>query len=342
MTLEMTGPYRYPNPRPEWLDRHKEDILEPDLPILDAHHHIWEQAGNPYGPRELLADLGTGHNVVGTVFVQAHYGHRTEGPEGLRCVGETERANAHAEAAAGGVRPAICRGIVAFADLRLGAGVEPVLQAHRAAAPVRLKGIRHLLSRDPNFPNGVAVRPAGAGLLGSPSFRTGLACLARHGLGFDAMLYHSQLAEPTAMAQALPDLPIVVDHFGCILGVGPYRGREKEAFAVWKAELRRLAQCSNVFMKLGGFGMIVCGFDYHERPDPPGSAELCEAWQPFFDVCIDLFGPERCMFESNFPVDKGMFSYPVVWNAFKRLASSASPNEKALLFHDTAARFYRL
>jgi predicted TIM-barrel fold metal-dependent hydrolase len=339
----MTGPYRYPSPRQGWLDRHREEIIDPALPILDAHHHVWQQAGNPYGPAELMADLRTGHNIIGTVFVQAHYAYRPDGPEELRSVGETERANAHAEdAAAAGAPEQICRGIVAFADLRLGDRVEPVLEAHRAAAPSRLKGIRHLLSRDPNFPNGVAVRPAEAGLLGTPAFRAGLACTARHGLTFDAMLYHSQLGELTDMARALPQLPIVIDHFGCILGVGPYRGREDESFAAWKADLANLAACPNVSMKLGGLGMIVCGFDYHERTDPPGSAELQAAWQPFFDVCLDLFGPSRCMFESNFPVDKGMFSYPVLWNTFKRLASGASADEKALLFRDTAIRFYGL
>ena len=341
--LDITGQYRYPTPRPAWLDRLLEPILEPDLPIIDPHHHLWEQDGNPYLLDAFAADLASGHNVRATVFVQAHYGYRADGPEILRPVGETEKIAAIARAAAArGVPARIAEGIVGFADLTLGEAVAPVIEAHMAVADGRFRGVRHSVSRDPNFPGGIVLRPAPAGMLGERAYREGMARVAALGLSYDAMLYHRQIPELTDAARAVPELPIVLDHVGCVIGVGPYRGYERETFAAWRDDMAELARCPNVSVKIGGFGMIICGPTWHERDRPPGSSELTEAWRPQVEACIDLFGPDRCMFESNFPVDKAMYSYPVLWNAFKRLAADATPTEKAALFHDTAERFYRL
>ena len=343
MTLDFTGPYRYPPPRPEWLALHQEDILDPDLPIVDPHHHIWDLDGHVYDLAQLRADVSAGHKVVATVFVQAYHDYRETGPEHLRCVGETEHIeSAAAGASASGSWPFLCAGIVGFADMMLGERVAEVLQAHNAASPGRFRGVRHSVGRDPHFPNGIVLRPAQDRLLAEPRFRVGLAAVARQGLSFDAMLYHCQIPELTAVAQALPELPVVLDHFGTIIGVGPYVGREQETFQTWRTDIRELSRCPNVSVKLGGMGMVMTGAHFHERAMPPDSTELARSWRPFVDTCIEAFGVERCMFESNFPVDKGMFSYTVLWNAFKRLSAGASAHEKAALFGTTAARFYRL
>lgn len=343
MGLDITGKYRYPAPRAEWLDRHSEDVLEPDLPIVDPHHHLWEQDGHPYLLDDLAADLASGHRIEATVFVQAHYGYRQSGPEELKPVGETEKvARMAAEARDRQLSAAVAAGIVGFADLMRGERVAPVIEAHVAAAEGRFRGVRHSVSRDPLFPEGIVLRPAPAGMLAEQSYRAGLATVASMGLSYDAMLYHRQIPELTAAARAVPQLPIVLDHIGCIIGVGPYRGRERETFAAWRADMAELARCPNVCVKLGGFGMIVCGPTWHERDMPPNSAELAEAWRPHVETVIELFGAGRCMFESNFPVDKGMFSYPVLWNAFKRLTAGASATEKHALFNGTARRVYRI
>jgi len=186
-----------------------------------------------------------------------------------------------------------------------------------AASPV-LRGVRHSVAVDSAFPEGIVVRPAPPHLLADPDYRDGLRRVAKRGLSYDAMLYHRQIPELAALARALPELRIVLDHFGCPLGVGPYADNRAELFAQWRTDIAELAQCDNVFAKLGGLGMIVCGATWHERPDPPGSVELAAAWQPWIDECIAAFGPARCMFESNFPVDKSMVSYRTLWNAFKR------------------------
>ena len=343
MGLDVTGRYRYPPANPTWLAQYREDVIEPDLPIIDPHHHIWEEPGNPYLFDDLASDLDSGHNVRATVFVQAHYGYRTDGPEALRCVGETERIAAlRTAAAARGYERDVCAAIVGYADMLLGEQVEAVIDAHIAAANGRFRGVRHSVSRDSNFPDGIVLRPARAGLLADAQFRTGLSTVARRGLSYDAMLYHQQIPELTAMARAIPDLPIVLDHYGCIIGVGPYEGRTAETFAQWRRDMAELASCPNVVVKLGGMGMIICGARWHERATPPDSATLADAWRPYAETCIELFGADRCMFESNFPVDKAMCSYVVLWNSFKRITACASASEKAALFHDTAARVYRI
>jgi L-fuconolactonase len=343
MSLDVSGQYRYPPPAPEWLSRRVEDVLEPDLPIIDAHHHLWIEHGAPYLAPEIAADISDGHNIGATVFVQASYNYRSDMPPHLAPIGETEAAVAiSVECAASGCPTNVAAAIVAYADLTLGDRLDDVLDAHAVAGKGAFRGIRHSTSRDPHFPDGIVVRPAPAGLLGDPGYRAGMARLAARGISYDAMLYHSQIGELTAAARALPDLNIVLDHIGCIVGVGPYRGRERETFSKWQAAMARLANCPNVTVKLGGFGMIVCGPLWHEADMPPCSAQLTKAWRPYVETCIALFGAERCMFESNFPVDKAMYSYRTVWNAFKRLTQGASASERHALFSGTAAQVYRI
>ncbi len=343
MSLDAGGQYRYPPPNPEWLSRRVEDVINPGLPIIDPHHHLWIEHGVPYLGPEIAADVGDGHAIGATVFVQANYNYRSDVPAHLAPVGETEGAAAiAAECADAGCPTKIAAAIVAHADLTLGGKLDEVLDAHETAGCGAFRGIRHSVSRDPLFPDGIVLRPAPAGLMGTTAYRAGMARLAERGISYDAMLYHRQIPELTDAARALPDLSIVLDHIGCIIGVGSYRGQEEETFRSWRADMAALAASPNVTVKLGGFGMIICGPQWHEAEVPPASSELAEAWRPYVETCIELFGANRCMFESNFPVDKAMYSYRTLWNAFKRLTQSASAEERHALFSGTAARVYRI
>lgn len=329
---------------PEWLAEVKEAALEPGLPIIDPHHHLWDHPGSRYQLDELMADVGEGHNIRATVFVECKSMYRADGPDAMKPVGETEYVNGIAAQSAsgqyGGTR--VAAGIVGFADLRLGAKVDKVLEAHMARAPDRFRGIRHASAFDdsPDVRASHTLPPKG--LLGLPEFREGFKRLARYNLSFDAWLYHRQIPELTDLARANPETPIIFDHFGGPIGIGPYEGKRAEIFAQWKKDVADLAACPNVVAKLGGINMAVNGFGWHKRDTPPTSDELLAATRDWYLHSIDIFGPERCMFESNFPVDKLSCSYGVLWNAFKKIAKDMSAGEKASLFHDTAARVYRL
>jgi predicted TIM-barrel fold metal-dependent hydrolase len=324
-----------------WLDRVHEPALEPERPICDPHHHLWDRAGYRYLEDELLADLGTGHRVVSTVFVECAWAWRQTGPEALRPVGETEFVERVAAAHAAGGGPRLCAGIVGFADCLLGDGVGEVLDAHLEASP-RFRGIRHAAGWDPS----PAVRNSHSdpprGLYEDERFRRGFAQLAPRGLSFEAWQYHHQLPEVTALARAFPDTTIVLNHFSGPLGIGPWAGRREEIFRRWQEDLVACAACPNVVAKLGGLVMPVNGFGFHKRERPASSDELVEATGAWYRHALACFGPERCMFESNFPVDKASVSYGVLWNAFKKLAAGCSEAEKTALFHDTASRSYRL
>jgi L-fuconolactonase len=323
-----------------WLARRQEEALEPDLPVIDAHHHLWDR-GPGYLLDDLLQDLG-GHRVVATVFAQCGHAYRNEGPEELRPVGETEFvARVGEEADRRGVPTRVCAGIVAYADMELGERVAPVLQAHIAAGRGRLRGIRHITARHDDFQATLLGRPD-ADLMARPAFRAGLRQLQRAGLTFDAWLYHTQIGELVELAQAMPELPIVLNHCGGPLGVGPYAGRLDLSYREWSAAVERLSRCPNVSMKVGGLAIGVAGFRFHEQALPPSSEELADAWRPYVERLIELFGPRRCMFESDFPVDKALCSYTAVWNAFKRITSGASAEERNWLFKETANQFYRL
>jgi predicted TIM-barrel fold metal-dependent hydrolase len=328
--------------RQDWLDRRKEEILEPDLPIIDPHHHLWDRQGWRYLLDELLADTNSGHNILATVFVQARAMNRADGPSELKPVGETEFVNGIAAMTASGIYGNIraCAGIVSHADLMLGARVETVLDAHERAGGGRFRGIRHIVAYDgdPQIRNPAFSSPPG--VMADAKFREGFRVLTRMGYSFDAWLYHPQIAELTELAGAFPDARIVLNHCGGPLGINAYK--HAEVLPGWKKSIAALAQHPNVTVKLGGLGMRIGGFGFEKLADPPSSQALADAWRPYIDTCIAAFGTDRCMFESNFPVDKGSYSYPVFWNACKILAKDASAPEKHDLFLGTAKRFYRL
>ena len=330
--------------REDWLDRWREDIIEPALPIVDPHHHLWERPEWVYMFDDLLADTNSGHNIVATVFIQCRSMHRADGPEEMRPIGETEFVNGVAAMSASGSygETKICAGIVSYADLRLGARIKPVLDAHIRAGGDRFRGIRHIAAwdADPIVLN--PGNPAPKELLADRGFREGFSQLAPLGLTFEAWLYHPQIDELTSLAQAFPETQIVLNHVGGPLAIGSYVGKRDEIFPKWSASIRALAACPNVSVKLGGLGMRINGFGFEAEANPPSSDALVAAWRPYFDVCFNAFGTARCMFESNFPVDKGSYSYPVFWNACKKLARGASADDRANLFSRTAARFYRL
>ncbi|MFL1462427.1 amidohydrolase family protein [Roseococcus sp. DSY-14] len=317
--------------RPGWLALTAEAALEPALPILDPHHHLWDRADERYLVAELAADAGQGHDIRGTVFIQCASAYRAAGPEEERPLGETAWVAAQA-------RGGFCAGIVGLVDLTLGERVTPLLEAHLALAPGRFRGVRNRTAwhPDPTVRANLTAPPPGP--LGTPAFIAGARRLAALGLSLDVWCYHTQLGLVLEVARQVPELTLVLDHLG-----GPlHAGRDPGVFAAWHPAMAELARCPNVLLKLGGLAMEVGGWDFDLRPRPPGSAELAAAWRPWVETGIALFGPGRCMFESNFPVDKGMVGYGVLWNAFKRLAAGCSPEEKAGLFHGTAARAYRL
>lgn len=331
--------------RPDWLARGREPPLDPDLPIIDAHHHLWDRPGWRYLLDELLADIREGgHRIVATGFMQAQAMLRADGPPELRTVGETEFANGVAAMAASGTYgpTRACAWIVGQADLRLGAAVEAVLEAHILAGGGRFRGVRHITvwDADASLMNPLSAGPPG--VLGDARFREGFARLAPLSLSFDAWLFHPQLDELTSLAQAFPDTTIVLDHLGGVLGAGAYAGRRDEVFARWSASIRALARRPNVAVKLGGLGMRINGFGFEQGPAPPSSEALAAAWRPYLETCIEAFGADRCMFESNFPVDKGSCAYGTVWNAFKRVAHGLGEEDRRALFSGTAARIYRL
>ncbi|MCZ6590914.1 MAG: amidohydrolase family protein [Alphaproteobacteria bacterium] len=331
-----------------WLALTEEEALEPDLPICDPHHHLWEFREDQVEPRylldDVLADTNSGHNIVSTVFIECGAMYRSEGPEAMRPVGETEFVNGIAAMSASGRYGAtrIAAGIVGHANLLLGDDVVPVLEAQIAAGGGRFRGIRHSVPWDASDDVPVIRGKRPPHLLVDDTYRAGFAHLAHFGLSYEAWLYHPQIPELTDLARAFPDTTIILNHFGGPLGVGPYAGKQEEIFTKWQADVAELAACPNVVAKLGGLNMEINGFAWHEKAKPPASDALMAATRPYYEYTIERFGADRCMFESNFPVDKLSCGYGVLWNSFKRLTGGYSDDEKAMLYHDTAARVYRL
>jgi L-fuconolactonase len=327
----------------EWLAKRQEPILEPELPIIDPHHHLWAR-GSRYLFDELRKDLGSGHDIRATIYLQCDSMYRVDGDPALAPVGETEFVNGVAAMSASGIygKGRVCAGIVGFADLTLGERVEPVLEAHLRAGGERFKGIRYcsVWDADPTVKTTPHAYPKE--LLLDRKFREGFARAARHGLSFDGWLYHTQIPEFADLARAFPETAMVLDHAGGAIGIGAYDGKRAEVFADWRRNIEALARCPNAVVKLGGFGMHVYNFGFDRAETPVSSEELAAAWKPYVEVCIEAFGPDRAMFESNFPVDKRTCSYAILWNAFKRLARGYSAAEKAALFGGTARRVYRL
>jgi predicted TIM-barrel fold metal-dependent hydrolase len=333
-----------------WLARRpRETALEPELPIIDPHHHFWDTpARGRYLLDELLADIAGGHNIVATVFLECRSMYRKDGPPAMAPVGEVEFVNGIAAmSASGGYGPCrVAEAIVGHADLTLGAPVREVLEAEIAAgggANGRFRGIRHGVSWDASEAVGKYVsRFIPPHQVMDPKFREGFAQLAPLGLSFESWQYHPQLKDAIDLARAFPDTTIILNHVGGVLGVGPYAGRRQEILATWKADIAELARCPNIYCKLGGVGMTSFGFDFPERELPPSSEDLAAAWRIYLAPCIEAFGPDRCMFESNFPPDKQSGGYTELWNAFKRITAGASASEKRALYSGTAARVYRI
>jgi L-fuconolactonase len=327
-----------------WLARHVEEVLEPDLPIVDAHHHMWWRPPEAYQHTEMVEDIRAGgHAITHTVFVQCNAMYRSDGPEAMRPIGETEYINGIAAISASGMFGdlRLCAAIVGFAELQRGDAVAEVLEAHIAVGGGRFRGIRQQAQYDPVLGAMARIAPP-QGLLDDAAFRRGFARLAPLGLSFDAWIYFIQLGDLARLAEAFPDTIIILNHIGAPLGIGPYADRRDEVFGLWASAIADLARRPNVICKLGGMGMALHGFGFadHDRPLP--STALADAWRPYIEHCIEAFGPARCMFESNFPVDRQACSYRTLWNAFKHITAGCSAEEKNALFSDTASRVYRL
>jgi len=345
-----------------------EPIVEPDLPIVDAHHHLWFLAESTVAAMEashtllaralaptfrrharylfdeLLADFRSGHNVRASVFVECRAMYRARGPVSMKSVGEVEFVNGVAAMSASGLFGAAraCAGIVGSVDLQLGEAVEEVLAAHLRAGGDRYRGVRCPGTDHDDDP---AIMGAGVGiphLLLDRKFRAGFKRLQKWGLSFDAWILEPQLPDLIDLARTFPETPIILNHAGAPLGVGRYAGQREKRFPIWCDHIHALSRCPNVVVKLGGFGIQLGGFKTYGADAAATSEELAREWKPYLETCVEAFGVERCMFESNFPVDASVCSYPVLWNAFKRSVAGASQAEKIALFSGTAMRVYRL
>lgn len=328
-------------PDDEWLATHDEDILEPDIAIVDPHHHLWLRNGYTYLMPELAADMASGHNIVASVFAECHSMYRQDGPVEERSLGETEFVRGQAAMSASGDfgPPQACDVMFGNVDLTLGEAVEPLLHQHIEAAGGRFRGVRLSSGWDADEKiHNVAPEP---GLLVDARVLQAATVLSRMGLSLDSWLYHPQLDEVAELADALPDLTIILNHVGSPILGGPYRGKADEVFADWRVRIRRVAERENVFIKLGALPIRMPDYT-GDRTLPPGSEEVAEAWRPWMETCIEAFGSSRSMFESNFPVQKRWCSYQVCWNAFKRIAMHATATEKVELFAGAAVRAYRM
>jgi L-fuconolactonase len=329
----------------KWRSMQREDVLEPGLPIIDPHHHLWVRPGNRYLLDEVLADMQTGHNIRASVFVECGSYYRKAGPALMAPVGEVEFANGVAAMAASGAHgdTLICAGIVGTADISVGAGVAQVLDAQIAAGGGRFRGIRVSTKWDADEDLNTTRYIVPRDIMQDSAFRAGFAMLAPRKLSFDAMIYHPQILELADLARAFPDTTIVLNHIGGLIAwTRNYSARKEEAIADWRSSMAELAKCPNVYVKLGGLGMAYLGLGFDKLAAPASSAQLAASWGPLFAHCIDKFGPARCMFESNFPPDNASGDYSIIWNTFKRIAAGYSADEKRALFYGTAAKAYGL
>jgi L-fuconolactonase len=351
-TGDSTGEFRGNSHRNDaelkaWLARRPtEAALEPDLPIIDPHHHFWDQPNRgTYLLPDLLADIGQGHNIVSTVFLECRAMYRKDGPREMAPVGEVEFVNGIAAmSASGNYGPCrVAEAIVGGGDFTVGARIRELLEAEIAVSGGRLRGIRHGVAWDGSeVISRHSSRVVPPRVVRDPKFREGFGELAELGLSFESWQYHPQLPDAIDLARAFPDTTIILNHVGGVLGVGPYLGHRQEILATWRNDIKEFAKCPNVYVKLGGIGMTSFGFDFHEQELPPSSDDLAAAWRQYIEPCIEAFGVHRCMFESNFPPDKQSCGYTELWNAFKRITANASADEKTALYSGTAARVYRI
>ncbi|MGH7094169.1 MAG: amidohydrolase family protein, partial [Stellaceae bacterium] len=332
--------------RKDWLAATQEPALEPDRPIIDPHHHLWDRPGSGYLLHDLVEDISSGHNIRATVFLECREMYRADGSPDLRSLGETTFvAGVAAMSESGKYGPAhACQGIIGNVALRdVGGRARGILEQHIVASGGRFRGIRNGATwhADPRLR--VFTSGSGEGLYLDRSFREGFAALAPLNLSVEAWMCHTQRGDLVDRARAFPETRICLNHIGGALGVGPFADKRDEVWAEWLTQIQKLGQFPNVYIKLGGLGMpSLSGFEMGQQERAPSSEQLAAAWRPTLDACIEAFGPDRAMFESNFPVDKGMCSYANLWNAFKRVAEPYSQDEKAAMFHNTALKFYRL
>jgi L-fuconolactonase len=332
--------------RKDWLGATQEKALEPDRPIIDPHHHLWDRPGNRYLFHDLMDDLNSGHNIRATVFLECREMYRADGPPELRSLGETQfvaGVSAMGESGKFG-EPRACKGIIGNVDFRsVGSRAKGILEQHIELSGGRFRGIRNGATwhADPSLR--VFTSGSGEGLYLDRNWRDGFAALAPLNLTFEAWMFHTQLGDLVDLARAFPETKIVLNHIGGALAVGPFTDKRKEVFEEWRTQIQKLGQFPNVYIKLGGLGMpSLMGFEMGQQAEAPSSEQLAKAWAPYLNACIEAFGPDRGMFESNFPVDKVSFSHPVLYNAFKRFSQGYSASERAALFHDTATRAYRI
>lgn len=329
------------SPDNSWIASLNEDVLEPELPIIDPHHHLWVRNGYTYLMPELAADLACGHNVLATVFAECHSMYRMNGPEQQRSLGETEFVRGQAAMSASGDfgNTRACDVMFGHVDLTLGGAAEALLSQHIDASGGRFRGVR--ISSGWHADEQIHNVGERAGLLLDPKVNQAISVLDRMGLSLDCWLYHTQLDEVARLAGSHPNLTIVLNHLGSPILGGPYRGKNDEVFKDWKAAIARVSKHDNVYVKLGAMPIRMPSYE-GDRTLPPSSHEVAEAWRPWIETCIEAFGPARSMYESNFPVQKRWCSYQVCWNAFKRISAGASGSEKTDLFSGAAARAYRM
>ena len=325
----------------QWLSQVREAVIDPGREIVDPHHHLWPKPLLSYDLEELWSDTEDGHKVVQTVFMECGSAYRTDGPEHMKPVGETQFVTAAAERAAQSPGKAQIAAIVAHADLRL-AELDTVLDAHTAAAKGRFRGIRHAGAFEADA--GALTIPGRGpkGLFADAAFRRGVVRLGARGLTYDTWIYHHRLPDYAALARAVPGTVMILDHFGTPLGVGPYAGKREEIFAKWKDDIAEVAACPNVYAKIGGMAMPDNGFGWNGREKPPSSDEFVEAQAPWYQHAIKVFGAGRCMFESNFPVDRLSLSYRTLWNGLKKIAKDYPEAAQAAMFSATARKVYKL
>lgn len=327
------------------MDGRQEPIVEPDLPIVDAHHHLFDRNGHRYLLDEILDDVSAGHDVRATVYIESQYSSRTDGPELLRPVGETEFARRVAEecAARADTRCQVNAAIVAYADLTQGVAVAETLDAHAAAGGRRFRGIRQIALWHPDpAPYRYVFNPPAKGLMTSPGFREGFMQLAQRNLTFDAVVFHTQIRDVVALADAFPDTTIVLGHLGFAMGMDMDEEGRSEVFRQWRSALKEAAWRPNIVTKIGGLGTPFWGFGFDQLERPATSDELAETWRPYVETAIQFFSPDRCLMESNFPVDGHSCGYVPLWNALKKIAAGYSVDEKLKLFANNAARIYRI
>ncbi|MBQ76471.1 MAG: amidohydrolase [Gammaproteobacteria bacterium] len=327
----------------EWLNLVEEEIIDAQRPIIDPHHHLWKQpAGSDYLLENLWEDTGSGHNVVKTVFVECFAEYRTEGPNHLKSLGETEFVSEQADASEADNGNATIAAIVGHTNLTRGEQTREPLEAHIELGRGKFRGVRHAGARDPH-PEALMIAGRGPeGLYQMAEFREGLKVLADMGLTYDTWHYHHQNRDFADLARACPDTQMILDHFGTPLGVGPYEGQREEIFEQWKKDIAEIARCENVVAKIGGLAMPDNGFGWHNRDTPATSDEFVSAQKRYYLHTIECFGPDRCMMESNFPVDKYSISYPVLYNGLKKIVADFSEDEKDAMFYGTAARVYSI